>query len=90
VIADREVSFFVYAHRTCITQATEGEQHAVIYASCGSGGVWALNGHWRFARDIASTPKFLLRAASESGRPDLNRGPPVPQTGALTRLRHAP
>jgi hypothetical protein len=26
----------------------------------------------------------------ESGRPDSNRGPPVPQTGALTRLRHAP
>jgi hypothetical protein len=26
----------------------------------------------------------------QSGRPDLNRGPPVPQTGALTRLRHAP
>ena len=25
-----------------------------------------------------------------SGRPDSNRGPPVPQTGALTRLRHAP
>jgi hypothetical protein len=25
-----------------------------------------------------------------SGRRDLNSGPPVPQTGALTRLRHAP
>ena len=25
-----------------------------------------------------------------SGRPDLNRGPLVPQTSALTRLRHAP
>ena len=29
----------------------------------------------------------LLR---QSGRPDLNRGPLVPQTSALTRLRHAP
>ena len=26
----------------------------------------------------------------QSGRPDLNRGPLVPQTSALTRLRHAP
>ena len=25
-----------------------------------------------------------------SGRPDSNRGPPVPKTGALTRLRYAP
>ncbi len=25
-----------------------------------------------------------------SGRLDLNQRPPVPQTGALTRLRHAP
>jgi hypothetical protein len=30
------------------------------------------------------------RLNSQSGRPDSNRGPPVPQTGALTRLRHAP
>ena len=26
----------------------------------------------------------------QSGRPDLNRGPLVPQTSALTRLRYAP
>ena len=26
----------------------------------------------------------------QSGRRDLNSGPPVPQTGTLTRLRHAP
>ena len=25
-----------------------------------------------------------------SGRPDLNRRPPAPQAGALTRLRHGP
>ncbi len=25
-----------------------------------------------------------------SGRPDLNRGPPLPQSGALTGLRHVP
>jgi hypothetical protein len=31
-----------------------------------------------------------MRLLLRSGRPDLNRGPPVPQTGALTRLRHAP
>jgi hypothetical protein len=30
------------------------------------------------------------RAGFQSGRPDLNRGPLVPQTSALTRLRHAP
>jgi hypothetical protein len=28
--------------------------------------------------------------AGRSGRLDLNQRPPVPQTGALTRLRHAP
>ena len=30
------------------------------------------------------------RTSLQSGRPDLNRGPLVPQTSALTRLRHAP
>jgi hypothetical protein len=28
--------------------------------------------------------------AFQSGRPDLNRGPPAPEAGALTGLRHAP
>ena|SRR5690242_12693596 len=27
---------------------------------------------------------------SQSGRPDLNRGPPAPEAGALTGLRYAP
>ena len=27
---------------------------------------------------------------NESGRPDLNRGPPAPEAGALTGLRYAP
>jgi hypothetical protein len=30
------------------------------------------------------------RIVAQSGRRDLNPGPPVPQTGTLTRLRHAP
>src|SRR3569832_1723781 len=30
------------------------------------------------------------RRLAKSGRVDLNHRPPVPQTGALTRLRHAP
>src|SRR5690349_2206756 len=30
------------------------------------------------------------RTGLQSGRRDSNSGPPVPQTGALTRLRHAP
>src|SRR5436190_18669516 len=36
---------------------------------------------------IEKTP---LLAGFLSGRRDSNSGPPVPQTGALTRLRHAP
>ena len=32
----------------------------------------------------------LSRDFSLSGCPDLNRGPLVPQTSALTRLRHTP
>jgi integrase len=35
-------------------------------------------------------PYACISRDFQSGRPDLNRGPPVPQTGALTRLRHAP
>src|SRR5256886_4000105 len=33
---------------------------------------------------------MLVETLCKSGRPDLNRGPSVPQTDALTRLRHAP
>src|SRR5919202_2096403 len=36
------------------------------------------------------SPRGRLLPVVESGRPDLNRGPLVPQTSALTRLRHAP
>ena len=42
--------------------------------------VWAPNGH-AHQRDPA---------LFQSGRRDLNSGPLVPQTSALTRLRHAP
>ena len=39
------------------------------------------------AEGSEATPRA---ARFQSGRPDLNRGPLVPQTSALTRLRHAP
>src|SRR5918997_3108880 len=38
----------------------------------------------------AATVGARLQELIESGRRDSNSGPPVPQTGALTRLRHAP
>jgi ribosomal protein S18 acetylase RimI-like enzyme len=44
--------------------------------------------------DAAASPlssmKSPAKRAFSSGRPDSNRGPLVPQTSALTRLRHAP
>ena len=49
------------------------------------------------AASVADSPPTLgdketrrLRRVFPSGRRDSNSGPPVPQTGALTRLRHAP
>lgn len=35
-------------------------------------------------------PLVVAGSSAESGWPDSNRRPPVPQTGALTRLRHSP
>ena len=39
------------------------------------------------SRDEKSNEAKVLR---QSGRPDLNRGPPAPEAGALTGLRYAP
>ena len=44
-------------------------------------------GSRRAGQGAMQTPRDLL---FESGRRDLNSGPLVPQTSALTRLRHAP
>src|SRR5262249_9451019 len=45
-------------------------------------------------RAVGGNPRCRVRrteeSALQSGRPDLNRRPSVPQTDALTRLRHAP
>ncbi len=38
----------------------------------------------------ASGPRASRLGVGESGRPDLNRGPPAPEAGALTGLRYAP
>ena len=46
--------------------------------------IWAANGHRQMRRQ-GRNPLVM-----QSGRPDLNRGPLVPQTSALTRLRYAP
>ena len=35
-------------------------------------------------------PALLPYRPSQSGRPDLNRGPPAPEAGALTGLRYTP
>jgi hypothetical protein len=56
----------------------------------------AVSGDGKVAIDVASpaiSPSANLlefRPKSWSGRPDLNRGPPAPKAGALTRLRHVP
>ena len=38
----------------------------------------------------AGARSLTVAGEPQSGRRDSNSGPPVPQTGALTRLRHAP
>ena len=43
--------------------------------------------------DGQEMPRHQLTEAvrqGKSGRPDLNRGPPAPEAGALTGLRYAP
>ena len=56
------------------------------------GGVWAPIGRWRVARSsqVVTRKPPISRGFLSSGRRDLNSGPLVPQTSALTRLRHAP
>jgi hypothetical protein len=51
--------------------------------------VWVRHAVLR-AENVERTKAPLRRGFLLSGRPDLNRGPLVPQTSALTRLRHAP
>src|SRR5207244_12460210 len=55
--------------------------------ACARGGRHSGNGRICAVRLPAEPPRCSSRW---SGRPDLNRGPLVPQTSALTRLRHAP
>ena len=47
-----------------------------------------INGSGRINSLAAGT--FLPARGGESGRSDLNRRPPAPKAGALTRLRHSP
>jgi hypothetical protein len=54
---------------------------------------WVANGQIHNPRRLggsATLSYFLFPLLLWSGRLDLNQRPPVPQTGALTRLRHAP
>jgi hypothetical protein len=67
---------------TRLARAEVGSSRLVCVrsASSGEGAGWPLR-----------EPKGRLSGTfRKSGRPDLNRGPLVPQTSALTRLRHAP
>ena len=45
---------------------------------------------WVFAAKFVAAGRHLSYCFNWSEREDLNLRPPVPQTGALTRLRYAP
>ena len=78
---------------TCgVERATRIVRPADDHSLRGKRLVWATIGQRRLAarRNRFDEKPRTLRGFSRSGRRDLNSGPLVPQTSALTRLRHAP